>query len=635
MVRGPVLESSIDNQYAQVIKTIAKGEMTLNEHRCSGMSIDLRGRMEKVRREIERLSTKPFLWGKIHIDQLSGHLETILGPRPEAKPRAAIPDTPRGPQAVDKDWLPDGLAKQQQPQKPPKGKKKGRSWRPNRVRRDVEVTYSEQDDDETDSEMNTGGSTSSSPGGTPERDKRKPPQGVAKRAQTLQTSVQWSTTNGQRPAISGKRSSPVKGAIPKAFPQVPKPQGQAAVAISTQPPKISPETQQWLTGYEFRLACEACFTQVPHQYGLYSFRLNRDPNHKPACRGGMLVCRLHVPPQNDLKEVYGRIRPRVKQDYRGKYYLCQQFATGIPCKISTASCWFPHSNEEIAIWDADRNGRFNGKEVDTWLRYKLNQEIFEMKRKQAIAQDRVTNQNPPAQALGGNPHATLQVQKGSQQPPAVIRTAPPMSSSPVPHQSQRPLLPSANKVIDPQTRGKLTNLIKNLGGQFLYLCRFCFDDAPQVLSVQNSSNPDLCTGEKSHKWNGPNKCLVHRLCQGGRDRYWKIRKRPNGIPREAFLCWHSDKSYGCPTGSKCSFAHNEIERDIWFNESYQPLDREMLVRVSHELDYGPMALVAPSSTKPASAPVQNSMTPPQQTLIPVFQYKIKVCFQELHGAMCT
>lgn len=79
----------------------------------------------------------------------------------------------------------------------------------------------------------------------------------------------------------------------------------------------------------------------------------------------------------------------------------------------------------------------------------------------------------------------------------------------------------------------------------------------------------------------------------------------------------------------------QIERDIWFYESHQPLDREMLVRVSHELDYGPMVLVAPSSTKPASSPVQNSMTPPQQTLIPVFQYKIKVCFQELHGALCT
>eukprot|EP00057_Strongylocentrotus_purpuratus_P033405 XP_791308.3 PREDICTED: helicase with zinc finger domain 2 [Strongylocentrotus purpuratus] len=466
---------------------------------------------------------------------------------------------------------------------------------------------------------------------------------------------------------------PVSGAIPKASPQVPKPQGQAVVATCPPPPKISQETHRWLGGYEFRLACEACYTQVPHQYGLYSFRLNRNPNHKPACRGGMLVCRLHVPPRDGVKDVYGRIRPRVKQDFKGKYALCQQFATGIPCKISTASCWFPHSNVEMEVWDADRNGHFNGKEIVTWLRYqefKLNQEINEKKRQQAIAQGRITNQNPPAKAPGayqnrapspaggapppggypGNtgslqppgafpynqkgapapgafPHATLQVnQNGFQQPPAVIRTAPPMSPSPVPQQSQGSLLHPANKVIDPQTRGKLTNLIKNLGGQFLYLCRFCFDDAPQVLSVQNSSNPDICTGEKSHKWNGPNRCLVHRLCQGGRDRYWKIRKRPNGIPPKAFLCWHRDKSYGCPTGAKCSFAHNEIETCLWLYEAYQPLDREMLVRLSHELIYGPSIPVAPSPIKPASAaaPLQKPMAPPQQPHGPVFQYTIKV-----------
>lgn len=57
-----VLESSIDNRHAQEIKTLAEGEMSLNENRRSGMSFALRGRMEKVRREIERLSTKPVSW---------------------------------------------------------------------------------------------------------------------------------------------------------------------------------------------------------------------------------------------------------------------------------------------------------------------------------------------------------------------------------------------------------------------------------------------------------------------------------------------------------------------------------------------------------------------------------------------
>lgn len=100
-------------------------------------------------------------------------------------------------------------------------------------------------------------------------DKRKPPQGVAKHPTT---SVQRSTMNGQRPAMNGQRPIPASGAIPKASPLVPKPQGQAVVATCPPPPKISQETHQWLGGYEFRLACEACYTQVPHQYGLYSFR---------------------------------------------------------------------------------------------------------------------------------------------------------------------------------------------------------------------------------------------------------------------------------------------------------------------------------------------------------------------------
>ena len=96
------------------------------------------------------------------------------------------------------------------------------------------------------------------------------------------------------------------------------------------------------------------------------------------------------------------------------------------------SCWFPHTNEEMEVWQADRNGRFNGKEIVAGLRYKLNQEIS----------GNTGSRQPPgaypynqkgAQAPGAFPHATLQVnQNGFQQPPAVIRTAPPMSPSSVP-----------------------------------------------------------------------------------------------------------------------------------------------------------------------------------------------------------
>nr|XP_054758115.1 helicase with zinc finger domain 2-like [Lytechinus pictus] len=738
-----VLESTLDNRHALEIRTLAEGEMSINEFQRSGMSFPLRGKMEKVRRDIEKLSEKPFQWDKSHIDRLSKRLEDILGPKPEVKPqtgswasrvsnqpRAATPDVSQETHTVDKGWLPKtAIPKQHQPQKPPKGKKKGRSRRQNRPRKDVEVTYSEQDDDdeeeedETDSEMNTSGSTTSSPGGTPERGiaglddfgvsppaskthknheglsdldvdlgyrtpkyKHKPPQKIGKHPQTPQPNMQRAAVNGQRPAVNGQRpvmngqrpvmngqqrSSPINGAVPKASPQVPKSQSLTTFATCPPPPTISAESRQWLAGHEFRLACEICFTPVPNQFGIYSFRLNRNPGHKPACKGGMLVCLLRVPPKNGLREVYGRIRPRVKQDFKGRYALCQQFAAGIPCKISSVSCWFPHSNEEMEVWEADRNGRFNGREIVTWLRYELNKDIFEMKQ-QAIAKSKATSQAPQApgayqnkaptpagavppgtkgsapppgaypsaqkgaQAPGAYPHATLLSQNGFQQPPAVIRTAPPLLPTPSPQPSQGPPPPLASRVLDPQVREKLTILIKNLGGQFLYLCRLCFDDAPQVLSVQNSSNPDICTGEKRHKWNGPNRCLVHRLCQGGRDRYWKIRKRPNGIPPKAFLCWHRDKTYGCPIGPKCSFAHNEIETCLWLYEAYQPLDREMLVRVSHELIYGPPVQARPAPSKPApthaSAPTPATAPFMQQQAAPtlqqpqrlIFHYKIKL-----------
>ena len=333
-------------------------------------------------------------------------------------------------------------------------------------------------------------------------------------------------------------------------------------------------------------------------------------------------------------------------------------------QISAESCWFPHSNEEMEVWEADRNGHFNGKEIVTFLRYKLTLEVIEMiKNKHALSQAKANvakkqnvfpnttqppgahpqvqgsnskkkqppgafpqtqngpktqqapgaypfnsaNQSTPqksaqppgaypgntpspnanqkvTQPPGAYPHnTTTNTQNGFPQPPAVVRTAPPLLPTPsqaptpllstpkqaptpllhTPKQAPTPLLspPAQSHVVSPAEnlgRSKILNLIRNVGGQFLFLCRFCFDGAPQVLSVQNSSNPGKCTGEDSHTWNAPARCLVHRLCENGRDRYWKIRKRPNGIPPKAFLCWHRNKSYGCPIGTKCHFAHNEV-----------------------------------------------------------------------------
>ena len=74
-----------------------------------------------------------------------------------------------------------------------------------------------------------------------------------------------------------------------------------------------------------------------------------------------------------------------------------------------------------------------------------------------------------------------------------------------------------------------------------------------------------------------------------------------------------------------------MEICIWLFEAYQPLDRELLVRVSHELTYGPTVPTPtqPATRSPAQAPQVKSVAPVQQVKLqqparPVFQYKIKV-----------
>lgn len=115
-----------------------------------------------------------------------------------------------------------------------------------------------------------------------------------------------------------------------------------------------------------------------------------------------------------------------------------------------------------------------------------------------------------------------------------------------------------------------------------------------------------------------------------------LRKRAIDFDIFSFLnsrLFHIDLDQG---NIQTFFIISQIETCLWLYEAYQPLDREMLVRLSHELIYGPSIPVAPSPIKPASAaaPLQKPMAPPQQPHGPVFQYTIKVCFQNLCGRRC-
>ena len=76
----------------------------------------------------------------------------------------------------------------------------------------------------------------------------------------------------------------------------------------------------------------------------------------------------------------------------------------------------------------------------------------------------------------------------------------------------------------------------------------------------------------------------------------------------------------------------QMECHIWLFEAYQSLDRELLVRLSHELTYDGPTVPIPTQTASQSTiqapsvktepPVQQAK--PQLPPRPVFQYKIKV-----------
>ncbi|XP_071490369.1 3'-5' exoribonuclease HELZ2-like [Diadema antillarum] len=679
-----VLNGDPDNRYAEEIQVLAECEGVLTQHRNG--EPHLRTKLEGCRKKISRLSNKPFQWDKAHFERVTAQIDEILQQNHQqrqstgsAKPPswANICKEPQAPKTTawgpastasktqtgaDEKWLPkQGLPKQpkQQPVKQAKTKKKkSRSRRQNRPRREVEVQIEEDSDDDDDDDDDDDYDDSELESVSSDRPNQ------SKKSDVVSLDVSKAL-----PAV-------VNGTIPKTSP----PRGQTApppVVRSMNPPVISDETRAWLAGYDFRLACQKCFYQVPNEYGLYSFRFLQNPTHKPHCQGGMLVCRLHVPPRNGLREVFGRIRPRTKPDFKGTYTLCQQNQAGVPCKISTESCWFPHSVEEMDVWEADRKGLFKGREVVASLRYKLNQEIVAMQNKQAASQANrvapaqnnkagaVHASQPLVQPPGAYPHHPPKKPIGTQQPPgayphqrpqapssilpeppAVVRTLPPtrvpQTVGPGPGGDMgRAMPPGVGPGPLPVERiahTKIVNLIKKLGGQFIFLCRHCFDGAPQILSVQNPQNPARCTGggEKSHPWDAPSRCVVHRLlCKNGQERFWKVRKRPSGIPPKAFLCWHRNKTYGCPTGSKCHFAHNEIEVVVWEFEAYHPLDRKLLVAISDELTYGPVVQKpmaaqprpgtgpGPAATPMMQAPSQPiaQPTPPPR---PVFPHKIKI-----------
>lgn len=45
--------------------------------------------------------------------------------------------------------------------------------------------------------------------------------------------------------------------------------------------------------------------------------------------------------------------------FSGRYKLCQQFVAGQPCRVAEAQCSFGHYQEELDLWEMDRQGQVN------------------------------------------------------------------------------------------------------------------------------------------------------------------------------------------------------------------------------------------------------------------------------------
>ena len=249
---------------------------------------------------------------------------------------------------------------------------------------------------------------------------------------------------------------------------------------------------------------------------------------------------IFIPP---CSQIWGRIRQRTNLEFTGPYTLCQQFDSGVPCKIQQEKCWFCHSKEEMEIWKANRAGRFSFQEVQEHL----------------IRCPQAGSQRGPGKAPGA---PSLQGAQQNQAHPKVAtatetaRTGTAMAGARAGPNDQRRSLGGQGPPGMPLHQRLME---KVQGGTFLFLCGACFRGQPQVLADRRPPWSS-CSGPGAHRWDD-NKALVHKLRrQDGRETYQLVRHRPQGIPAKAKLCSNMLRFFQCPYGDYCKFAHAQVRQ---------------------------------------------------------------------------
>ncbi|XP_054463595.1 zinc finger CCCH domain-containing protein 7A isoform X2 [Anoplopoma fimbria] len=128
----------------------------------------------------------------------------------------------------------------------------------------------------------------------------------------------------------------------------------------------------------------------------------------------------------------------------------------------------------------------------------------------------------------------------------------------------------------PNSNIRLTvpKILQEHHGIFMFLCGFCFDHKPRIISKTNKDDLSLCSHPVTKHAFEDHKCLVHILKENT-VRYSKI--RPLSPHCQLDLCRHEVR-YGCVREDDCFYAHSLIELKVWMMQHELGITHESIVQ---------------------------------------------------------
>ncbi|XP_074552268.1 zinc finger CCCH domain-containing protein 7B-like isoform X2 [Halichoeres trimaculatus] len=136
------------------------------------------------------------------------------------------------------------------------------------------------------------------------------------------------------------------------------------------------------------------------------------------------------------------------------------------------------------------------------------------------------------------------------------------------------LFESTADSLDPVSR--VTQLLQEDKGVFMFLCQECFDNKPRIISKRSGDNHTVCSNmDVQHSFDA-NKCLVF-MVKTHNVTYKKV--RPLRLLCRLDLCRQAIRSV-CLREDECLFAHSVIELKTWRAQQDTGISPEEIVKVS-------------------------------------------------------